>query len=109
MLLSVRVTRRRLSRLSQAWEAVIGLETHVQLNTATKAFCGCRNVYGGEPNSNVCPVCLGLPVRCFASTRVARVFTRHRPCCLFQGSLPVLSEGVLRKVRLSSQQLCLWL
>lgn len=44
----------------------------MQLNTATKAFCGCRNAYGGEPNSNVCPVCLGLPVRvAFAHARRA--------------------------------------
>ena len=45
------------------YEAVIGLECHVQLNTATKAFCGCPNSYGGEPNTHVCPVCLGHPVR----------------------------------------------
>jgi aspartyl-tRNA(Asn)/glutamyl-tRNA(Gln) amidotransferase subunit B len=40
---------------------VIGLEVHVQLLTATKAFCGCANHFGSAPNSNVCPVCLGLP------------------------------------------------
>ncbi len=50
-------------------EAVIGLETHVELATATKLFCGCPNEFGSEPNTNVCPVCLGLP-----------------------GSLPVLNE-----------------
>jgi len=43
------------------YEPVIGLEVHVQLLTATKAFCGCANHYGSAPNSNVCPVCLGLP------------------------------------------------
>ena len=43
------------------YEPVIGLEVHVQLLTATKAFCGCPNHYGSAPNSNVCPVCLGLP------------------------------------------------
>ncbi len=43
------------------WEAVIGLEVHVQLNTQTKIFCGCKNEFGAEPNTNVCPVCLGLP------------------------------------------------
>ncbi len=43
------------------WEAVIGLEVHVQLSTNTKIFCGCRNEFGAEPNTNVCPVCLGLP------------------------------------------------
>ena len=43
------------------YEAVIGLETHVQLKTKSKMWCGCANQYGSEPNSNVCPVCLGLP------------------------------------------------
>jgi len=44
-----------------AYEAVIGLEVHVQLNTRTKIFCRCENRFGAEPNTNVCPVCLGLP------------------------------------------------
>jgi aspartyl-tRNA(Asn)/glutamyl-tRNA(Gln) amidotransferase subunit B len=43
------------------YQPVIGLEVHVQLLTRSKAFCGCRNEYGGEPNTHVCPVCLGLP------------------------------------------------
>jgi aspartyl-tRNA(Asn)/glutamyl-tRNA(Gln) amidotransferase subunit B len=43
------------------YEPVIGLEVHVQLLTATKAFCGCANHFGSEPNTNICPVCLGLP------------------------------------------------
>jgi len=43
------------------YEAVIGLETHVQLKTRTKIFCGCRNEFGAPPNSLVCPVCLGYP------------------------------------------------
>src|SRR5579862_8197814 len=43
------------------YEPVIGLEVHVQLLTATKAFCGCANHFGAPPNTNVCPVCLGLP------------------------------------------------
>ncbi|MGC2497027.1 MAG: Asp-tRNA(Asn)/Glu-tRNA(Gln) amidotransferase subunit GatB [Acidobacteriaceae bacterium] len=43
------------------YRPVIGLEVHVQLLTKTKAFCGCKNEYGGEPNTHVCPVCLGLP------------------------------------------------
>ncbi len=43
------------------YEAVIGLETHVQLRTCTKMWCGCANEYGAEANTNVCPVCLGLP------------------------------------------------
>ncbi|MGI8797335.1 MAG: Asp-tRNA(Asn)/Glu-tRNA(Gln) amidotransferase subunit GatB [Acidimicrobiia bacterium] len=51
------------------WETVIGLEVHVELATATKLFCGCPNRFGAEPNTNICPVCLGLP-----------------------GSLPVLNE-----------------
>ncbi len=51
------------------WETVIGLEVHVELATVTKLFCGCPNEFGAEPNTNVCPVCLGLP-----------------------GSLPVLNE-----------------
>ena len=44
-----------------AWETVVGLEVHCELRTATKLFCGCRNAFGDEPNTNVCPVCLGLP------------------------------------------------
>src|SRR3954452_11901510 len=43
------------------WETVIGLEVHCELATATKLFCGCANMFGDEPNTNVCPVCLGLP------------------------------------------------
>src|SRR5947208_7817323 len=43
------------------YEPVIGLEVHVQLATRTKIFCGCPTSFGAQPNSNVCPVCLGLP------------------------------------------------
>ncbi len=43
------------------WETVIGLEVHVQLRTRSKMFCGCATTFGDPPNSNVCPVCLGLP------------------------------------------------
>ena len=43
------------------YEPVIGLEVHVQLATRTKIFCGCPTGFGAEPNTNVCPVCLGLP------------------------------------------------
>src|ERR1035437_724410 len=43
------------------YQPVIGLEVHVQLLTESKAFCGCVNRYGGEPNTHVCPTCLGLP------------------------------------------------
>jgi len=55
-----------------AYETVIGLEVHVELSTATKLFCSCANEFGAEPNTNICPVCLGLP-----------------------GSLPVLNERVV--------------
>ncbi|HEX7521671.1 MAG TPA: Asp-tRNA(Asn)/Glu-tRNA(Gln) amidotransferase subunit GatB [Acidimicrobiia bacterium] len=54
------------------YETVIGLEVHCELATATKLFCSCRNEFGAEPNTNTCPVCLGLP-----------------------GSLPVLNERVV--------------
>ncbi len=47
--------------LISRYEAVIGLEVHVQLSTRTKIFCGCPTSFGAAPNSNVCPVCLGLP------------------------------------------------
>src|SRR5215468_5163695 len=45
----------------ERYEPVIGLETHVELGTRTKMFCGCPTDFGGEPNTQVCPVCLGLP------------------------------------------------
>lgn len=47
--------------MSRSYETVIGLEIHVELKTATKIFCSCPNEFGGEPNTHVCPVCLGLP------------------------------------------------
>jgi aspartyl-tRNA(Asn)/glutamyl-tRNA(Gln) amidotransferase subunit B len=49
------------SAVQTKFEPVIGLEVHVQLLTATKAFCGCANHFGSPPNTNICPVCLGLP------------------------------------------------
>ncbi len=55
-----------------SWEMVIGLETHVELNTESKVFCTCKTVFGAEPNTHVCPVCMGLP-----------------------GALPVFNERVL--------------
>jgi aspartyl-tRNA(Asn)/glutamyl-tRNA(Gln) amidotransferase subunit B len=54
------------------WETVIGLEVHVELSTETKVWCSCRNEFGAEPNTNVCPVCMALP-----------------------GALPVLNEQAL--------------
>ena len=45
----------------EEFEPVIGLETHVELGTASKMFCGCATEFGAEPNTQVCPVCLGLP------------------------------------------------
>jgi aspartyl-tRNA(Asn)/glutamyl-tRNA(Gln) amidotransferase subunit B len=47
--------------LRAGWEMVVGLEVHTELKTNTKMFCGCANFFGAEPNTNVCPVCLGLP------------------------------------------------
>src|SRR5947209_19294261 len=57
-----------------AWEPVIGLEIHVQLNTATKMFCACENRFGAEPNTLTCPLCLGHP-----------------------GVLPVINQGAVEK------------
>ncbi len=47
--------------VGRAYEPVIGLEVHVQLLTVTKIFCSCSTRFGAAPNSNVCPVCLGMP------------------------------------------------
>jgi aspartyl-tRNA(Asn)/glutamyl-tRNA(Gln) amidotransferase subunit B len=57
------------------YEPVIGLETHVELGTATKMFCGCPARFGGEPNSLVCPVCLGLPGALPVASRAAIEYT----------------------------------
>tara|TARA_B100001094_G_C18174540_1_gene797109 strand:+ start:1073 stop:2566 length:1494 start_codon:yes stop_codon:yes gene_type:complete len=59
-------------RLFQGYEAVIGIEVHIQLDTKSKLFCSCPNIFGEEPNVNTCSVCLGLP-----------------------GSLPVLNSSVV--------------
>ncbi|OLC99770.1 MAG: glutaminyl-tRNA synthase (glutamine-hydrolyzing) subunit B [Gemmatimonadetes bacterium 13_1_40CM_3_65_8] len=47
--------------MAAGWETVIGLETHLQLRTKSKMFCGCSTAFGAPPNTQVCPVCLGLP------------------------------------------------
>ena len=60
------------------YEAVIGLEVHVQLKTKSKMFCGCATAFGAEPNTQVCPVCLGYP-----------------------GVLPVMNEEAVRKTILT--------
>ncbi|KAL5990274.1 hypothetical protein ACLOJK_011171 [Asimina triloba] len=49
------------TKTQQEYEAIIGIETHVQLSTATKAFCSCPYHYGWQPNTGVCPICMGLP------------------------------------------------
>lgn len=54
-------TRERQEQQLQGFEAIIGIETHVQLQTSTKAFCGCPYSYGSDPNTIICPVCMGLP------------------------------------------------
>ncbi|HEY6274241.1 MAG TPA: Asp-tRNA(Asn)/Glu-tRNA(Gln) amidotransferase subunit GatB [Terriglobales bacterium] len=54
-------TDAHVSQASGKYEPVIGLEVHVQLLTRTKIFCGCSNVFGRPPNTNVCPICLGMP------------------------------------------------
>ncbi|MBV9384087.1 MAG: Asp-tRNA(Asn)/Glu-tRNA(Gln) amidotransferase subunit GatB [Streptosporangiaceae bacterium] len=59
----------------QRYEPVFGLETHVELGTTTKLFCGCPAVFGAEPNSRVCPVCLGLPGSLPAANRRAIEYT----------------------------------
>mgnify|MGYP003342881845 FL=1 len=50
-----------MTTLPNGWLMVVGLEVHTELKTATKLFCGCANHFGSEPNTNICPVCLGLP------------------------------------------------
>ena len=47
--------------MRELWESVIGLETHVELSTETKIFCGCPTAFGGSPNTRCCPVCMGFP------------------------------------------------
>jgi aspartyl-tRNA(Asn)/glutamyl-tRNA(Gln) amidotransferase subunit B len=56
-----RLSTRRGKRAIMTWETVIGFETHAELLTKSKVWCGCANEFGHEPNTQVCPVCLGLP------------------------------------------------
>jgi len=57
--------------LRQRYQAVIGIECHVELKTASKMFCGCPNIFGGEPNTRICPVCTALPGALPVPNRVA--------------------------------------
>ena len=59
----------------ERYEPVIGLETHVELGTRTKMFCACTTIFGAEPNSQVCPVCLGLPGSLPVVNRMAIEYT----------------------------------
>ncbi len=73
------------------WEAVIGIETHVELQTESKMFCGCPVRFGAEPNTTVCPVCLGLPGALpvpneEAIERILRIGAAFE-CTLVEGSL----------------------
>ena len=61
----------------ERYDPMLGLEVHVELNTRTKMFCGCPTEFGAEPNTQVCPTCLGLP-----------------------GSLPVVNENAVRSAML---------
>jgi aspartyl-tRNA(Asn)/glutamyl-tRNA(Gln) amidotransferase subunit B len=61
MTTSVEAAPYTVEEVCERFDPVMGLEVHVELNTATKMFCGCRNEFGAEPNTHVCPVCLGLP------------------------------------------------
>ncbi|XP_059447107.1 glutamyl-tRNA(Gln) amidotransferase subunit B, chloroplastic/mitochondrial [Corylus avellana] len=56
-----RTRTKTIDKISKDYEAIIGIETHVQLNTHTKAFCSCPSNYGSLPNTSVCPICMGLP------------------------------------------------
>nr|XP_048333240.1 glutamyl-tRNA(Gln) amidotransferase subunit B, chloroplastic/mitochondrial [Ziziphus jujuba var. spinosa] len=58
---SSRPAIKTLDKILKDYEAIIGIETHVQLSTLTKAFCNCPYNYGSPPNTSVCPVCMGLP------------------------------------------------
>ena len=74
-----------------AYETVIGIECHVELKTETKMFCGCRNVFGAEPNTNVCPVCLGLPGALPVPNRVA-IELLVKAGLAFEAEIPAFSK-----------------
>uniref|UniRef100_A0A0A0LIG1 Glutamyl-tRNA(Gln) amidotransferase subunit B, chloroplastic/mitochondrial n=1 Tax=Cucumis sativus TaxID=3659 RepID=A0A0A0LIG1_CUCSA len=61
MAISPHFDKQIIDKISKDYEAVIGIETHVQLSTLTKAFCSCPYNYGSSPNTNICPICMGLP------------------------------------------------
>ena len=61
------------------YEPVIGLETHVELGTASKMFCGCATAFGAEPNTQTCPVCLGLPGSLPVANAAATASSPERP------------------------------
>ena len=60
------------SAMGTDYEPVIGLETHVELGTVSKMFCGCPTAFGAEPNTQVCPVCLGPAGRAAGGQRGGR-------------------------------------
>lgn len=53
--------KKTVDKITRDYEAIIGIETHVQLSTLTKAFCSCPYNYGSQPNTSICPICMGLP------------------------------------------------
>ncbi|XP_052476879.1 glutamyl-tRNA(Gln) amidotransferase subunit B, chloroplastic/mitochondrial isoform X2 [Gossypium raimondii] len=65
--------KKTVDKITRDYEAIIGIETHVQLSTLTKAFCSCPYNYGSQPNTSICPICMGLP-----------------------GALPVLNSKVIK-------------
>jgi aspartyl-tRNA(Asn)/glutamyl-tRNA(Gln) amidotransferase subunit B len=77
--------------MRSAYEAVVGIECHVELKTATKMFCGCRNEFGGEPNTDVCPVCFALPGALPVPNRVA-VEYMLRAGAAFEAEIPTFSK-----------------
>jgi aspartyl-tRNA(Asn)/glutamyl-tRNA(Gln) amidotransferase subunit B len=77
--------------LRAKYEAVIGIECHVELKTASKMFCGCPNEFGGEPNTKVCPVCLALPGALPVPNKLA-IELMVRAGLAFDAEIPVFSK-----------------